>query len=548
MEGANFEVKLGSVLQEVAFELSATDGDQFLRQCVESMVRTFDTAYGFVGRLYDNDEGIPSIRLLASMAHGSHTELHSYTLPGTPCENAVGKQVCGYASNCQEKFPDDPTLVDMGVEAYIGAPMFDSSGQPTGMVVVLHTEPVEDLEFKQELLKIYALRVAREIERQESEQVIRHSEERYRTLVANIPGVVYRCGLDADRTMEFISDEIQSLSGYRPEDFIGNNVRSYASLIHPEELPAVESDILAAVQEDRPFVLEYRVVDAQGRIHWVYEKGQAHCDSQGEVQWLDGVVLDISDKKQAENELHSYQTHLEQIVAQRTAELQDVVGELEAFTYSVSHDLRAPLRVINGFSDALLQDCAAELSDEGKDYLRRIRTGSERMGALIGDLLMLSRISRKELKRADVDLSAITRSVIAQLQQDDPQRAVSCDISPGLRTTGDSKLLTIMLENLLGNAWKYTGKTADARIETGSIVRDGEVVFFVRDNGAGFNMRYIDKLFKVFERLHGAEFEGTGIGLATVKRIVERHGGRIWGEGEPGKGACFFFSLPAVRK
>ncbi|GMQ87178.1 MAG: hypothetical protein BMS9Abin08_0376 [Gammaproteobacteria bacterium] len=544
----NYGAKLRSVLQEVAFELSATDGEQFLWQCVEHLVQTFDTAYGFIGRLYDNDEGIPSIRTLAAVAHGGHLEPFHYTLPGTPCENVVGKQVCGYGCKCQETFPDDPMLVDLGVDAYIGAPLFDSAGQPTGIVVVLHTEPIKDMEFKQELLKIYALRVAREIERQESERVIRHSEERFRTLVGNIPGVVYRCGLDVDRTMEFISDEIQTLSGYPPTDFINNSVRSYASLIYPEDVRAIEDDLFAAVREGRPFVLEYRVVDAQGLVHWVYEKGQAHCDSQGEVLWLDGALFDISDKKQAENELYSYQTHLEQIVAQRTADLQNVVGELEAFSYSVSHDLRAPLRGIDGFSDALLQDCADQLNDEGKEYLRRIRASSQRMGVLIDDLLTLSRISRKELKSTGVNLSAIAKSVVAQLQQDDPQRAVSCEIGEGLCTVGDNNLLTVVLDNLLGNAWKYTGKTADARIELGSAIRDGEAVFFVRDNGAGFDMRYADKLFGVFERLHGREFEGTGIGLATVKRIIERHGGRVWGEGEPGKGACFFFSLPAGGK
>jgi PAS domain S-box-containing protein len=545
MEESIFDVKLRSVLQDVAFELNATDGEQFLRQCVEHLVRTFDTAYGFVGRLYSNDDSIPSIRSLVAMANGNYIEPFHYTLPGTPCEDVVGKHVCGYGRNCQELFPDDPMLVDMGVESYIGAPLFDSFGQPTGIVVVLHTEPITDIEYKQELLKIYALRVAREIERQESERVVRSSEERYRTLVANIPGVVYRCSLDADRTMDFISEEIQILSGYPTDDFIDNNVRSYTSLIYPEDVQTVTDGVLSAVREGQPFVLEYRLVDAQGRIHWIYERGQSHCDSQGNVLWLDGVLFDISDRKKAENELRSYQTHLEQIVAQRTVDLQDAVGELEAFTYSVSHDLRAPLRGIDGFSEALLLDCADGLNDEAKDYLHRIRAGTQRMGMLIDDLLALSRISRKKLKSSDVDLSTIARSVVAQLQQGDPQRAVSCEISAGLRTEGDNNLLTIALENLLGNAWKYTGKTADAHIETGSTVRDGEEVFFVRDNGAGFDMRYVDKLFGVFERLHGGEFEGTGIGLATVKRIIERHGGRIWGEGEPGKGACFFFSLPA---
>lgn len=548
MEEANFEARLRSVLQEVAFELSATDSERFLREIVEHLVQTFDMDYGFVGRLHYNDEGIPIIRSLAAMGHGKHMEPFSYTLPGTPCENVVGKQVCGYASNCRKAFPDDPLLADMNVEAYIGAPLTDSTGRPIGIVAALHTAPVEAMEFKKELLKIYALRVAREIERQENEREIRRSEERYRTLVANIPGVVYRCRLDSDQTMEFISDEIKALSGYPPEDFIDNNIRSYASLIHPEDVQAVKHDVLTAVREDQPFVLEYRLVDAQGRIHWVYEKGQAHRDSQGEVSWLDGALFDISDKKQAENELHSYQMHLEQIVAQRTADLQNAAGELEAFAYSVSHDLRAPLRGIDGFSEALLHDCADQLNDEGKQYLQRIRAGSQRMGALIDDLLTLSRIGRKQLKRADVDLSAIARSVIAKLHQDDLQRTVQFTIAEDLHTEGDSNLLTIVLENLLGNAWKYTGRTVDARVEMAATTIDGEEVFFVRDNGAGFDMRYVHKLFGVFERLHGADFEGTGIGLATVKRIIERHGGRIWGEGEQDKGACFFFSLPDIGK
>lgn len=188
MEKESSETKLRAVLQEVAFDLSATDGEQFLQQCVEHLVQTFDSPYGFVGRLYHNDEGTPSVRSLVAMAHGAFIESFHYTLPGTPCENVVGKKVCGYPSKCREIFPDDRMLVDMGVDAYVGAPLYDSAGQPTGLVVVLYTEPIEGLEFKKELLKIYALRVAREIEQQESERAIRSSEERYRTLVANIPG------------------------------------------------------------------------------------------------------------------------------------------------------------------------------------------------------------------------------------------------------------------------------------------------------------------------------------------------------------------------
>ncbi|MFQ5643106.1 MAG: ATP-binding protein [Thiogranum sp.] len=545
MDEASIEGKLRKVLHEVAFDLSATDGEQFLQQCVEHLVHTFDTAYGFVGRLYHDDAGIPGIRSLVAMAHGNRIDPFHYTLPGTPCENVVGKQICAYGSNCQELFPEDPMLVDMGVESYIGAPLFDSSGRATGIVVVLHTEPIGELEYKKEILKIYALRVAREIERLESEREVRRSEERYRTLVANIPGVVYRCRFDSERSMEFVSEAIQTLSGYPCGDFIGNSVRSYASLIHPQDTQSVQDSLHAAVRENRAFALEYRVVDAQGRIHWIYEKGRAYRNSRGEVLWLDGALFDISDKRQVEDELRSYQLHLEQIVAQRTADLQSAIKEQEAFAYSVSHDLRAPLRAIDGFSEALLQDCADRLDDQGRGYLQRIRAGSQRMGALIDDLLTLSRIGRKELKRDDVDLSAIARSVVNGMRQGDPQRAVTCAIGDGLRTEGDTSLLTIVLENLLGNAWKYSGRKADAHIEMGSTMLDGEEVFFVRDNGDGFDMKYVDKLFGVFERLHGGEFEGTGIGLATVKRSIERHGGRIWGEGEPREGACFFFSLPA---
>ncbi|HHH44947.1 MAG TPA: PAS domain S-box protein [Gammaproteobacteria bacterium] len=544
MEEAGFEGKLRTVLQEVAFELSATDGEQFLRQCVDHLVQTFGTAYGFVGRLYHNEAGIPSIRALAAMAHGNLIEPFQYTLPGTPCENVVGKKICAYGSHCQELFPNDPMLVDMGVQSYIGAPLFDSAGQPTGIVVVLHTEPIEDLDYKKEVLKIYALRVAREIERQESEREVRRSEERYRTLVANIPGVVYRCRFDAERSMAFISEAIQTLSGYPPEDFIDNRVRSYASLIHPQDAPVVEDSVRAAIRENRSFVLEYRLVDAQGRIHWVYEKGQAHRDQHGDVVWLDGALFDISDKKQVENELRSYQVHLEQIVEQRTADMQNAIAELEAFSYSVSHDLRAPLRGIDGFSEALLQDCVGQLDEQGRDYLARIRAASQRMGALIDDLLTLSRIGRKELKREVVDLSALARTVFERLQKDEPQRVVDIRVEDGLRLEGDASLMTIVLENLLGNAWKYSGRKTDACIEMGSTTVDDRAVFFVRDNGDGFDMEYADKLFGVFERLHGGDFEGTGIGLATVKRIIERHGGRIWGEGKPQQGACFYFSLP----
>lgn len=218
--------------------------------------------------------------------------------------------------------------------------------------------------------------------------------------------------------------------------------------------------------------------------------------------------------------------------------------ELEAFSYSVAHDLRAPLRGVDGFSQALLEDYAGKLGDEGRGYLKHLRESAQRMGRLIDDLLALSRVTRAELVREPVDLSELARSVTAELQKVEPQRRVQTAIDAGIIAQGDARLLRIALENLLGNAWKFTAKRAESRVELGVTSSDGDRAYFIRDNGAGFDMAYASKLFGVFQRLHSAdEFEGTGIGLATVQRIVNRHGGRVWAVGEVDHGATIFFTL-----
>jgi DNA-binding response OmpR family regulator len=218
--------------------------------------------------------------------------------------------------------------------------------------------------------------------------------------------------------------------------------------------------------------------------------------------------------------------------------------ELESFSYSVAHDLRAPLRRIDGFSAALLEDYADRLDDDGKDHLRRVRESANRMGDLIDDLLRLSRITRQDFQRQQVDLTAIARDVLARLRSAHPERTVDFVAADGIVATGDGKLLTVALENLLGNAWKFTGKCERARIEFFATVGEGHRTYAVRDNGAGFDMAQASKLFGVFQRLHAQEdFDGTGVGLATVQRVVRRHGGRIWAEGKPGHGATFYFRL-----
>jgi light-regulated signal transduction histidine kinase (bacteriophytochrome) len=218
--------------------------------------------------------------------------------------------------------------------------------------------------------------------------------------------------------------------------------------------------------------------------------------------------------------------------------------ELEAFSYSVSHDLRAPLRGIDGFSMALLEGYADRLDEQGKDYLRRVRSATQRMGTLIDDLLNLSRMTRAELQRRPVDLSALTLTVATELKMMQPERAVEFVITPGLEATADARLMRVVLENLLGNAWKFTSSHRSAKIEVGKAQHNGTPAFFVRDDGVGFDPAHADRLFGAFQRLHStSEFPGTGVGLATVQRIVQRHGGQIWAQGAIEKGATFYFTL-----
>jgi PAS domain S-box-containing protein len=219
--------------------------------------------------------------------------------------------------------------------------------------------------------------------------------------------------------------------------------------------------------------------------------------------------------------------------------------ELETFSYSVSHDLRAPLRGIDGFSEALLDDYRDKLDATGKNYLERIRAGTQRMGLLIDDMLKLSRVTRAEFKRESVDLSKMVQAILLTIRKSNPARGVKVSIQKDIIIDGDRQLLEIALTNLIDNAWKFTGKTKKAHIEFGTELTDGKPVMFLRDNGVGFDMLYVDKLFGVFQRLHAAEeFSGTGIGLANVQRIIHRHGGKVWAEGEIGKGATFYFTIP----
>jgi two-component system sensor histidine kinase/response regulator len=275
----------------------------------------------------------------------------------------------------------------------------------------------------------------------------------------------------------------------------------------------------------------------------IYFNGRRHFITADRLQILNLLLSTYEAAVQRNRELNRTKNELQSV----NATLETVNKELESFSYSVSHDLRAPLRSIDGFSQALLEEYADKLDQEGLEHLRRVRAATQRMGELIDDMLNLARVTRSGMRLESVNLSVITQTIAEELQRSEPGRRVEFLITQGMVVNGDKGLLKVALENLLGNAWKFTGKRSGARISFGVTENKEGKVYYVRDNGSGFDMTYMNRLFGAFQRLHSAsEFPGTGVGLATVQRVVHRHGGQIWAEGEVGKGAVFYFTLSAA--
>jgi PAS domain S-box-containing protein len=313
----------------------------------------------------------------------------------------------------------------------------------------------------------------------------------------------------------------------------------------PEYREQIRSTFLTSLRDGSPFETEAEILTAKGRRVWVRMLGEAEWDAQGRVRRLQGALQDISEAKQAQAEVLRLNAQLEERVRQRTTQLESANRELEAFSYSIAHDLRAPLSSIDGFSRVLEEHAGGALDDRGRHYLSRIRAGVRQMNDLSEGLLALAHLSRASLRSERVDLAGLARAELAACQERSPERSVATRVAPSLPAEGDPRLLLQVISNLVGNAWKFTSRQPQAAIEVGGMAGDnGQPVYFVRDNGAGFDMAYASKIFEAFHRMHSsAEFEGTGIGLAIVHKVIRRHGGRIWAESAPGQGTTFYFTL-----
>ncbi len=374
--------------------------------------------------------------------------------------------------------------------------------------------------------------------RKQAEAALRESDQRYHALAKAAPVGIYRT--DMDGQCVYVNECWQDMAGMKQAQALGDG---WAAAIHADDRQRVFTEWSTAALAQHGFRTECRFQKPDGQITWLLAQAEAERNVDGQVIGYVGTVTDISARKMIEDNLANQRDMLEELVSERTSELSRTNNELESFSYSVSHDLRAPLRAIDGFSQALLEDYAAVLDETGQNYLHRVRAASQRMGDLIDALLTLSRVSRYSMKRKPVAFSLLANEVVCELRESNPEQQVDVQIADDLRVEGDIHLLRILLENLFSNAWKYTSTVKNARVEFATREENGETVFFVRDNGVGFDMRYVDKLFGAFQRLHGPEFDGTGIGLATVQRIIHQHGGKIRAEAEIGKGASFYFSL-----
>lgn len=367
------------------------------------------------------------------------------------------------------------------------------------------------------------------------------SERKYQLVAEAVNDAIWE--FDTRGKQIFFTESLKVLLGHPGMDSI-QPIAWFEERLFPEDRDRVLKAIEAHILDNVPYNLEYRLMHGSGEYRWYLAFGQVQRDRRGNAPKMVGALNDISERKQSEAKIQQLNSDLEKRVQERTAELQSANDELASFSYSVSHDLRSPLRSINGFAKLLGDEYGEHLTGDGTMYLERIRAASVRMSNLIDDLLQLSRMGKFEPRLTRTNITSIASGILDDLTIHNPQRKVTITVAQDLLAMADTVLVRNLLENLIQNAWKFTSQRSNTQIEIGQTIENGERTFYIRDNGVGFDTKYSSKLFMPFERLHNdPTYQGSGIGLASVAKIVYLHGGRVWAESEVDKGSTFYFTL-----
>jgi len=469
---------------------------------------------------------------LAVWCDGHFEDNVTYALKDTPCGDVVGKTVCCFPASVSQFFPHDQVLRDLRAESYIGVTLWSHTGQPIGLIAVIGRKQLTNTLLAESMLKLVAVRAAGELERLDAEAKIRKSERQ----LAEAQSITHIGSWEWDA----LADEITGSNEFNR--IFGQSLSSYDSfmeLVHPDDREAVNKAVQETLAHQAAYNVHYRIIRPDGITRVIHAQGAAITDGAGKTVRMTGTAKDVTEQREMEKKLEIMHSEL----ASHASELEAANIELEAFNHMVAHDLRTPLANINGFCQVVQKSCA-EHNEKCKIYIREIYESTLRMDRLIGTLLRFSHVKHEELRHEKVDLSKMAMEAARELKVSNPERRVTFRFAEGMLANGDAGLFRILLDNLIGNAWKYSSRKEEAIIEFGMTEFDGKPTYFVRDNGVGFDMAYAEKLFIPFQRLPGShEFKGHGIGLATVQRIISRHDGRVWAESQPGKGATFYFTL-----
>ncbi|HNY02744.1 MAG TPA: ATP-binding protein, partial [Bacteroidales bacterium] len=468
-------------------------------------------------------------------------------------EEPIGKEDLFFAIRQQQLHPDDPDWFNFGAICrssddsvlQTGRPaQFDEYGNVCGKFMWLDVRKSPLYDIRGELIGTVGSAQDRTAEKEISRQLAER-EQQLSTLVSNLPGMIYRCQEGEKGRLTFVSSGCYAVTGYTVEDFMEHRSVRFDDLILDNFRDHVLAKWRTSLENYEMFEEEYPILTAGGDVRWVWERGHGVFNDKREVLYMEGYIEDITVRRHAEEEIKKLNDELEGRVLERTAQLQAANSELEAFSYSVSHDLRAPLRAIDGFTRVLEDDYHDCLDEEGKRICKVIQENAIRMGQLIDDLLALSRLNRADMHYSLINMAALAREVYEEVISNEAKQRTTFVTEHLMPAPGDPVLIRQVLVNLLGNAVKFSSRRIKAEIRISSNQKRDSVIYCVKDNGAGFDMKYADKMFGAFQRLHSVkEFEGTGIGLAIVQRIVNRHGGSVWAVGAIDQGAAFYFSLP----